>query len=180
MNTTSSLVGPNALTCIVLLQHPIPLNLGGREAHALLRERGDVHEEPNGDLKVTRCGNALVLPTALTKEAAEAEEILALRKFIIGSEPRDYFRNSPNSREFSRGKEIPGPNSFSKPVAEALQGTVEVLVFGTGMGKSNEMDPFVAWVRVHQPDLSARIIGAVVVDEHHLTEAQLLADARDC
>jgi hypothetical protein len=41
------------------------------------------------------------------------------------------------------------------------------------------MDQFAAWLAKHQPDLARRIVATVVVDEHHLTEAQLLAHARD-
>jgi hypothetical protein len=79
----------------------------------------------------------------------------------------------------SRGKEKPDPNTFFEPVAKALQGTGELLVFGTGTGKSSEMEQFVAWLGLHHPELARRIIGSVVVDEHHLTESQLLAKARE-
>ncbi len=54
--------------------------------HALLRKLGDIHEEPNGNLKVTRNGQSLVLHSPLTKDVETAEEIMTLRKFIEGSE----------------------------------------------------------------------------------------------
>jgi hypothetical protein len=41
------------------------------------------------------------------------------------------------------------------------------------------MDQFVAWLKLHHPELAKRIIGSLVVDEHHLTEGQLLAKARE-
>jgi hypothetical protein len=233
MTLTADLTGSFLRTYTTLFQHPISHNLGWRDVHALLRKLGHIHEEPNGNLKVTRNGHSLVLHPSLTKDVDTPDEIMALRKFIEGSEtpdpvvtigpdfdihgrpvdhtshrllvidhhearlfrtelkdgalerllphePSEYFRHEHNSLGFSRGKEKPEPNSFFEPVAEALQGTGEILVFGTGTGKSNEMDQFNAWVKVHHPEVSKRIIGSVVVDEHHLTEAQLLATARAC
>ena len=98
---------------------------------------------------------------------------------ILPHEPDEYFRHGQNSQNLSRGKEKPDPNSFFEPVARALKPAGHVLVFGTGTGNSSEMDQFIAWTKVHHPDLANRIVGAVVVDEHHLTPAQLLAMARD-
>jgi imidazoleglycerol phosphate dehydratase HisB len=42
---------------------------------------------------------------------------------------------------------------------------------------SSEMDQFHAWLKHHHPELAQRIIGTLVVDDHHLTEDQLLAKA---
>ena len=52
-----------------------------------------------------------------------------------------------------------------------------MLILGTGTGTSSEMDQFVAWLKLHHPDLAKRIIGSLVVDEHRLTDGQLLAKA---
>jgi hypothetical protein len=90
-----------------------------------------------------------------------------------------YFRHEHNSKDFSRGKERPAPNTFFGPVADALQGAGRILVFGNGTGTSNEMDQFVAWLKSRRPELAARIAGAVVVDEYHLTPSQLLSLAHD-
>jgi hypothetical protein len=64
-------------------------------------------------------------------------------------------------------------------VAQALQAAEQILILGTGTGTSSEMDQFVAWLKLHHPGLAKRIIGSLVVDEHHLTEGQLLAKARE-
>ncbi len=231
MTLTADLTGSLLRTYTTLFQHPISYNLGWRDVHTLLRKLGDIHEEPNGNLKVTRNGHSLVLHSPRSKDVDTPEEIMALRKFIGDSDtpdpvvvigpdfdlhgrpvdhtahrllvidhhearlfrmelkdgalehltphgPDKYFRHVHNSLGFSRGEEKPEPNSFFEPVAKELQGSGEILVFGTGTGKSNEMDQFIAWVKVHHPDLSRRIIGAVVVNEQHLTVPQLLATAR--
>ena len=98
---------------------------------------------------------------------------------LLPHAPDEYFRHAQNSQNLSRGKEKPDPNTFFEPVAKALRGAGQLLIFGTGTGKSSEMEQFVVWLKVHHPDLADRIIGTVVVDEHHLTENQLLARARE-
>jgi hypothetical protein len=91
----------------------------------------------------------------------------------------EYFRHEHNSKNFSRGKERPDPNTFFGPVADALKGAGRILVFGNGKGTSNEMDQFVAWLKRRRPELASRIAGTVVVDEYHLTTSQLLSLAHD-
>ena len=41
------------------------------------------------------------------------------------------------------------------------------------------MVQLIAELNLHHKDLAARIVGSVVVDEHHLTEDQWLAKARE-
>ena len=93
--------------------------------------------------------------------------------------PEDFFRHAQNSQQISRGKEKPEPNSYFEPVAGVLFGAKQVLIFGSGTGASNEMDQFMNWTKKHHLALARRIVGGVVVDEDHLTEAQLLAQARE-
>jgi hypothetical protein len=220
MNSTASLTGSHLRAYQAIFQHPVSHNLGWHDVHALLRQLCQVEDEPNGNLKVTRNGQVLVLLAPRTKDVAETEELMALRHFlersetappepkekethwllvidhhearifrsemhgalpeqILPHEPDDYFRHAPNSKEFSRGQEKPDPNSFFVPVAKALQVTGQILIFGTGTGMSSEMDQFMAWVKQHHPEVAKRIIGSLVVDEHHLTVGQLLAKARE-
>lgn len=98
---------------------------------------------------------------------------------ILPHAPEEYFRHAAHSKEVSRGKEKPDPNSFFEPVTKALQDAGQILVLGTGTGTSSEMDQFVAWSKHHHPELAQRIIGSLTVDESHLTEPQLLAKARE-
>jgi hypothetical protein len=222
MNTdsTPSLTGSHLRTYNTIFQHPISHNLEWRAVHALLANLGQVAEEPNGNFKVTRNGQILVLHPPRSKDVAEMDEIMDLRHFlkrsesaplepkeeeahwllvidhhearifrsemrgaiplqILPHEPDDYFRHGRDSKEVSRGKEKPDPNSFFEPIARALNAPGQILIFGAGTGASSEMDQFIAWVKVHHPELARRIIGSLVVDEHHLTEGQLLAKARE-
>jgi hypothetical protein len=195
-------------------------SLNWHDVHAMFRQLGQVDEETNGNLKVTRNGHTLVLHPPRAKDVSAPDEIMSLRHFLERSEvtpvnketkeghwllvidhhearvfqsteqgaiPRrfpsrgkdDIIRRAPNAMESSRGKEKSDRNSFFKPVAEALAGAEQILVFGTGTGASNEMSQFIQWAESHQLSLSERIVGSLVVDEHHLTEGQLLAKARE-
>lgn len=219
MNSTAPLTGSHLRTYETIFQHPVSHNLAWRDVYALFRLIGRVDEEANGNFKVTRHGQTLVLHPVRTKDVASVEELMALRHFlersdlaaptveheghwllvidhhsarifrtelvggapavILPQEPGDDFRDAPNSQDFSRGKEKPEPNRFFGPVAKALAAPGKILVFGTGTGSGNAMNQFIAWVATHQPELARRIVGARVVDAHHLTESQLLGKARE-
>jgi hypothetical protein len=103
-----------------------------------------------------------------------------LRSEMHGAVPQQITsRTTTSDGDFSRGQEKPDPNSFFEPVARALSAAGRILIFGTGTGTGSEMFQFVAWLKLRHPELAARIIGSLVVDESHLTVDQLLAKARD-
>jgi hypothetical protein len=220
MNSTETLTGAHLRTYNTIFQHPISHNLKWHDVHALFHEIGQVESEPNGNLKVSRNGQILVLHPQTAKDVSETDEIMRLRHFLLRSEtkppesdtkeshwllvinhdearifrsemhgaipqsiqphePEAQFRPAQDSRDFKRGRDKPDPNSFFKPVAAALQAAGEILIFGSGTGASSEMDQFIEWLKQHHPELSKRVIGSVVVDEHHLTEGQLLEKARE-
>ncbi|HEY9248862.1 MAG TPA: hypothetical protein VIO38_07010 [Rariglobus sp.] len=176
MISTADPTGSFLRTCTTLFQHPIFHNPGWREVQALLRQLGDIHDgRPAG-----RTSHRLLVIDHQEARLLRMELKDGSPERLLAHGPDKYFRHAHNSPGFSRGEEKPDPNSFPGPVAQELQGSGEILVFGTGAGKSHGMDPFVAWVKVHHPERSKRIIGTVVVDDHHPTDAQLLATARAC
>lgn len=183
----------------------------------MFKRLGEVVDESNGNLKITRNGQTLVLHRPNTKDVANADEVMTLRHFLEKSQaitakseledahwlllidhhearifrseihgglprkilPVEYFRHTRDSGDVSRGKEKPDATGFFQLVAGALRPAVQILVFGTGTGTSNEMNQFTTWLNKHHPELAKRIIGSMVVDEHHLTDDQLLAKARE-
>ena len=221
MTPPASLTGSHLRTYNTIFQHPVSHNLGWHDVKALFRHLGQVEDEPNGNTKVTRNGQTLILQARRTKDIADTTELMALRHFLERSEttspaakeeeagrwllvinhheariyrsvapgavpqqirphaPEDFFRHAPHSKEFSRGQEKPDPNSFFEPVAGLLNGAAEFLIFGSGTGTASEMEQFVSWLKHHRPDVAQRVVGTVVIDESHLTEAQLLAQARE-
>jgi hypothetical protein len=219
MNSNTSLSGSHLRTYERIFQHPISHNLEWRDVRSLMGELGQTEEQANGNLKVTRNGQTLMLHPSGKKDVSEMKEIMSLRHFLERSEKAtmadavlethwllvidhhearifhsemtgavpqrilphkpEEFSHAHHSKDVSRGQEKPDPASFFEPIAKALQAPGPLLIFGTGTGTSSEMEQFVAWVKIHHFDLSQRIIGSLVVDEHHLTEGQLLAKARE-
>ncbi len=99
---------------------------------------------------------------------------------VIVPQPRgDDHRPSRGGQAPDRGREKSDAGHFFGAVAEALHGAGKILVFGCGNGKGSEMEQFIAWLKEHHPELARRLAGSMTVDEHHLTDAQLLARARD-
>ena len=224
MKINPPLSGSHKRTYRTIFQHPISHNLEWRAVYGLFEKLGQIVDEPNGNMKVTRNGHSLVLNPPRSKDVAEEEEVMILRHFleqseptsdpvqpvsaetishwllvinhheaqiyrsemhgsrpehILPNEPNGFFRHDKDPKDFSRGMELPEPNGFFEPVAKALQVSGQILVFGTGTGTSSEMDQFIAWTKIHHPEVAKRIVGSLVVDEHHLTTDQLLAKARE-
>lgn len=220
MNSIPPLTGSHLRTYEKIFQHPISHNLEWRDVCGLFDRIGQVVEEANGRLKVSRNGQSRVFQPSRTKEIVGADELLELRHFIEGSEtpaaetgesgshwlvvidhhaarifrsemhgavpgqilphqPADYFRHAHNSKDFSRGQEKPDPNSYFEPLAQALKGAGTILIMGSGKGAGSEMEQFAGWLPRHHPELARRVVGSLVVDQHHLTEAQLLAKAQE-
>ena len=86
MNSTPSLSGAHLRTYNAIFQHPAAHNLGWHDVHALFRHLGQIEEEPNGNLKVARNGQSLVLYPPRTKDVAGINELMSLRHFLHRSE----------------------------------------------------------------------------------------------
>ena len=64
-------------------------------------------------------------------------------------------------------------------LAKALQPAAQILIIGNGKGHSNVTVQFTQYLADHDRELLGRIAGSVDTDEADLTEAQLLALARE-
>ena len=83
---TPPLTGSHLRTYQAIFQHPISRNLGWHDVHALFRQLGQIDEEANGNFKVTRNGQTLVLHPPRTKDVSEKDEVMSLRHFLERSE----------------------------------------------------------------------------------------------
>jgi hypothetical protein len=86
MNSTTLLTGSHLRTYERIFQHPISHNLEWRDVQALFKKLGSIEEEPNGNLKVSRNGQTLVLHPTSAKDVTEMDEVMALRHFLERSE----------------------------------------------------------------------------------------------
>lgn len=94
-------------------------------------------------------------------------------------DPHGFGRHLHSANEWTDGKSRPERKSFYEAIAKTLRGAEQVLLFGSGTGKSSAMEVLLADLKEHHPDVAAKVIGSVVVDAHHTTEGQLLAKARE-
>jgi hypothetical protein len=86
MNSPSNLKGSHLRTYNTIFQHPVSHNLNWREVRSMFEHLGEVTEEANGNLKITRNGQTLVLHRPNTKDVANADEVMSLRHFLEKSE----------------------------------------------------------------------------------------------
>jgi hypothetical protein len=86
LNTIPSLTGSHLRTYNTIFQHPISHNLEWRQVRSLFEHIAQVVEQPNGNLKIIRNGESLVLHSPRTKDVAEMAELMEIRHFIERSE----------------------------------------------------------------------------------------------
>ena len=94
-------------------------------------------------------------------------------------DPHGHGRHLHSAHEWTDGKSQPERKSYYEAVAKTLRGAGQVLLFGSGTGKSSAIDQLLADLKAHHPDVAKAVVGSVVVDAHHTTENQLLAKARE-
>jgi hypothetical protein len=98
---------------------------------------------------------------------------------ITPFDPHGFGRYLHSVTDDSNGQRIPERKSFYEAVTRSLKGAGQIVLFGTGTGASSAMEQLIGHLKHHHADVAKRIVGSVAVDEHHLTEGQLLARARE-
>jgi hypothetical protein len=78
----------------------------------------------------------------------------------------------------ANGQRQPELKSFYEAIAQTLKDAEQILIFGSSTGASSAMDYLVDELKQNHPDIAKEVVGAIVVNEQHLTEDQLLAQAR--
>jgi hypothetical protein len=102
----------------------------------------------------------------------------AVPERITPYDPHGYGRHLHSAHEWTDGKRLPERKSFYEAVAKTLRGAGQVLLFGSGTGRSSAVEMLLADLKAHHADIARTIVGSVVVDAHHTTEDELLAQAR--
>ena len=103
----------------------------------------------------------------------------AVPQRITPYDPFGFGRDLHYNRNDSNGQRKPEQKSFYEAIAKTLRGAEQILMFGAGTGASSAMEQLLAELRQDHPEIAGRVVGSLVVDEHHLTENQLLAKARE-
>lgn len=100
-------------------------------------------------------------------------------KHITPYDPHGHGRHLHSAHEWTDGKRLPERKSYLEAIAKTLRGADEILLFGSGEGRSSAMEQLLADLKAHHSDLAEKVIGTVVIDASHVTENQLLARARE-
>jgi hypothetical protein len=98
---------------------------------------------------------------------------------ITPYDPHGFGRDLHYKQDDSNGQRKPERKSFYEAVAKTLEGAQQIVLFGTGTGSSSAMEQLLLDLRKHHRDVAERVVRSNAVDEHHLTEDQLLAKARE-
>jgi hypothetical protein len=98
---------------------------------------------------------------------------------IVPHDPGNEGRHLHSVSNDANGQRLPEIRSYYESIAKSLHGATSILLFGTGKGASSAMHHLAAEIRDHHKDIAAHLVGTVTIDEHHLTEGQLLAKARE-
>src|SRR2546430_12173248 len=97
---------------------------------------------------------------------------------IIPYDRTGFGRHLHHVQDESNGQRKPEVKSFYEAVARTLQGAEKILLFGSSTGASSAMAQLLAALRRDHPNLAERVAGSVVLGAQHLSEDQLLAQAR--
>jgi hypothetical protein len=78
----TDLHGAHRRTFDAIFQHPVSRNLHWRDVRSLLNALAEVVDEPNGNVKVSRGGQTLVIHPSRDKDVAEVAELMEIRHFL--------------------------------------------------------------------------------------------------
>jgi hypothetical protein len=97
---------------------------------------------------------------------------------ITPFDPDGNRRHLHSVNDEANGQRQPELKSFYEAIAHSLKEAEQILIFGSSTGASSAMDYLVDELAQNHPDISKKVVGAIVVNEQHLTEDQLLSQAR--
>jgi hypothetical protein len=103
----------------------------------------------------------------------------AVPQKLVPYDPHGYGRHLRSENPETDGRREPERKSYYEAVAATLRGADQILLFGSGTGESSAMEHLMAELKHNHRDVAEHIVGSIRVDEHHLTEGQMLAQARN-
>jgi len=97
---------------------------------------------------------------------------------ITPVDPSGSHRHLHVVEEGATGQRKPELKTFYEAVASELRGDEKILIMGSSTGSSSAMDHLSAELKKRHPDIASRVVGTVAVNAQHMTDDQLLAEAR--
>lgn len=101
----------------------------------------------------------------------------APEKIFAPTSPNEHHhRNDPEGHGRGEGA---GEPAYFGDIAKAISGAAEILLIGHGHGKSSAMLHFVQYLERSHADIAKKVVDALDENLEAMTEAQILAKARD-
>jgi hypothetical protein len=127
---------------------------------------------------VAEGGHLLVVIDHREARIYKAELHGSMPERIMPYDPDGSHRHLHNVDDDANGQRQPEIKAFYEAIAQTLRGAEKILIFGSSTGASSAMAYLLTDLKENHPDLAERVVGAIVIDESHMTEDQLLAEAR--
>src|SRR3984957_37084 len=79
---------------------------------------------------------------------------------IVPYDPHGFGKHLHSAHEWTDGKRPPERKSYYEAVAKTLRGAEQVLLLGSGTGRSSAMDQLLADLKDNHSDVAEKIIGS--------------------
>ena len=107
-----------------------------------------------------------------------SEQDGAAPRRLVPYDPHGFGRHLRSESSETDGKRQPERRSYYESIAKTLRGADRILIFGCGTGESSARGQLVADLRKNHGDVAKHVVGSIVVDAHHMTEGEMLSQAR--
>ena len=141
-----------------------------------LRERGDLSARPAAP---EPSGHAILLISYHGADIYPTDATDGAPTRIMPEDPSGRLRTMHHKANDPEGWYGKIEKSWYAELAEALRPAAQILIIGSGKGHSNGMVHFMQYLSQHDHDLMKRIVGSMETDGEDLTEAEILALARE-
>lgn len=147
------------------------------DAEQLARVREFVERMELKPARIAPGGDWLVVIEGLEAAVFRSVATGAVPQLVRSHEP-DHAAKPPAPPTGRNGRK-PRPPGFFEPLAGILHGARKILIFAPQATLGAEADRFTRWLHGYRPAIAQRIVASVPVGLDELTEAGLLAKARD-
>jgi hypothetical protein len=159
----------------MLIIHP-PKHKDLSDTKEVMKIRHFLERSSVPELTPTEDGNFLVVINHREARIYKTELRDSVPESITPYDPDGTRRHLHRGNDEANGQ--PELKSFYEAIAHSLKDAKQVLIFGSATGASSAMDCLVDELNQNHPDIAKKIVEAIAVNEQHMTEDQLLAQAR--
>jgi hypothetical protein len=141
-----------------------------------LRGRQDLSTRP---APAEHGGHAILLISYHGADIYPTDATDSAPRRIVPQDPSGRLRTMHHKADNPQGWYGEIEKSWYAELAEGLRPAAQILIIGNGKGHSNGVLHFMQYLAQHDHDLMKRIVGSIESDGEDLTEAEILALARE-